>query len=80
MIDPTGNIRYANVTAFATPILAVLCVCLWQAFPSLTNKDIISLFQRFGSKFEQPDAELGYGIPDVYKAYKQERKIAAESN
>ena len=54
-------------------------VCLWQAFPSLTNKDIISLLQRFGSKFEQPDAELGYGIPDVYKAYKQERKYAAES-
>ena len=26
---------------------------------SLTNKDIISLLQRFGSKFEQPDAELG---------------------
>ena len=40
---------------------------------------ISSLLQRFGSKFEQPDAELGYGIPDVYKAYKQERKYAAES-
>ena len=50
-----------------------------KRFPSLTNKDIISLLQRFGSKFEQPDAELGYGIPDVYKAYKQERKYAAES-
>jgi len=35
--------------------------------------------QSIGSKFEQPDAELGYGIPDVYKAYKQERKYAAES-
>ena len=79
VIDPTGNIRYANGTSFATPILAGLGVCLWQAFPSLTNKDIISLLQRFGSKFEQPDAELGYGIPDVYKAYKQERKYAAES-
>ena len=79
VIDPTGNIRYANGTYFATPILAGLGVCLWQAFPSLTNKDIISLLQRFGSKFEQPDAELGYGIPDVYKAYKQERKYAAES-
>ena len=79
VIDPTGNIRYANGTSFATPILAGLGVCLWQAFPCLTNKDIISLLQRFGSKFEQPDAELGYGIPDVYKAYKQERKYAAES-
>ena len=79
VIDPTGNIRYANGTSFATPILAGLGVCLWQAFPSLTNKDIISLLQRFGSKFEQPDAELGYGIPDGYKAYKQERQSAAES-
>ena len=48
VIDPTGNIRYANGTSFATPILAGLGVCLWQAFPSLTNKDIISLLQRFG--------------------------------
>ena len=79
MIDHTENIRYANGTSFATPILAGLGVCLWQAFPSLTNKDIISLLQRFGSMFEQPDAELGYGIPDVYKAYKQERKYASDS-
>ena len=56
-----------------------MCVCVWQAFSSLTNMDLFFLLQRFGSKFEQPDAELGYGFPDVYKAYKQERKYAAES-
>lgn len=79
VVDPDGAIRYANGTSFATPILAGLGVCLWQAFPGMRNTDIISLLRRFGSKYEQPDAELGYGIPDVYKAYKQERKYAAES-
>ncbi len=76
VIDPRGNIRYANGTSFATPILAGLGVCLWQALPRLTNLEMIALLRRVGSRHERPDAELGYGIPDVYKAYKQERRYA----
>lgn len=74
VIDPGGTIRYANGTSFATPILAGLGACLWQALPSLDNKQMIALLRRYASKYEQPDAELGYGIPDLYKAYRQERK------
>lgn len=74
VIDPGGTIRYANGTSFATPILAGLGTCLWQALPTLSNKEIISLLRRCATKYKQPDAELGYGIPNVYKAYKQEYK------
>lgn len=78
VIDPSGNVRYANGTSFATPILAGLGVCLWQAFPSLNNKEIVALLQRSGSQYKRPDAELGYGIPDVYKIYKHERKYVSQ--
>lgn len=78
VIDPSGNVRYANGTSFATPILAGLGVCLWQAFPSLSNKEIVDLLQRSGSQYKRPDAELGYGIPDVYKIYKHERKYVSQ--
>lgn len=73
VIDPYGNIRYANGTSFATPILAGLGICLWQALPWLNNYEIIELLRESSSQYKHPDAELGYGIPDVYKAYKKER-------
>lgn len=72
MIDPSGNIRYVNGTSFATPILAGLGVCLWQALPWLDNHEIIELLRESSSQYNRPDAELGYGIPDVYKAFKKE--------
>ena len=72
VIDASGNIHYANGTSFATPILAGLGICLWQALPHLTNKEIISLLQEVGNKFKHPNEEVGYGIPNVYKVYKRE--------
>ena len=74
VIDATGNIRLANGTSFSAPILAGLGICLWQSLPHLTNKEIITLMQKVGSKAKHPNEELGYGIPNVYKIYKQERK------
>ncbi len=70
VIDPTGEITYPNGTSFSTPILAGMGICLWQALPWLSNKDIISLLHRVSSQYNHPDAERGYGIPDIYKAYK----------
>lgn len=74
VIDPTGNVRYANGTSFSTPILAGMGICLWQALPWLSNKEMIELLHQSASQYKRPDAELGYGIPDVYKAYRKERK------
>ena len=74
VIDPDGNISYSSGTSFATPILAGTAICLWQALPQLTNRQIIDLLREVGSQAKRPDAELGYGIPDLYKAYKQGKK------
>lgn len=73
VIGPEGNIRYANGTSFATPILAGMGVCLWQALPWLDNRALIDLLHHTSSLSAHPDAGLGYGIPDFYKAYKKER-------
>lgn len=74
VIDAEGQVSYASGTSFATPTLAGLGVCLWQALPRLDNRSIIRLLQQAGSRAKRPDSELGYGIPDVYKAYKRGRK------
>ena len=70
VIDAWGHIRFASGTSFSTPIVAGLGICLWQACPHLTNQEIITLLKQVGSQAKHPDAELGYGIPDLFKAYK----------
>lgn len=76
VIEPSGEVCYANGTSFATPVLAGMGVCLWQALPWLDNLGMIDLLHRYSDKYKHPDVESGYGIPDIYKAYKKERKNA----
>lgn len=71
VIDKRGNIRYANGTSFAAPIVAGLTACLWQAYPSLTSNELITLLQKTASQHKRPDAEKGYGIPNFQKALKK---------
>lgn len=71
----SGGIRYANGTSFATPILAGLGACLWQAFPELNNREIRELILRTAHQYNQPDAELGYGIPDIDKAFAEQQTV-----
>ncbi|MDR1937587.1 MAG: S8 family serine peptidase [Tannerellaceae bacterium] len=74
VVDSSGSIRYASGTSFSTPIVAGLGICLWQALPQLNNLEIISRIQHASSQYHQPDAELGYGIPDLYQALKQKQQ------
>ncbi|MDR0835496.1 MAG: S8 family serine peptidase [Tannerella sp.] len=69
-ISSAGQIQMVNGTSFSAPIIAGLAACLWQSFPLLKNTEIIRLLQTSASQYQQPDAQLGYGIPDFMKAYK----------
>lgn len=53
-----------NGTSFASPILCGMVACLWQAFPSKKNQDIINAVKKSSSQFYTPDSLLGYGIPN----------------
>jgi subtilisin family serine protease len=68
-ITSSGYIQTVNGTSFSTPTVAGLAACLWQGFPLLKNTDIIQLIQASSSRYQQPDAQSGYGIPDFVKAY-----------
>ena len=65
----TGLPVYSNGTSFATPNLAGLTTCLWQAFPEFNNMSILDAMRRSASKFTTPDNRVGYGIPDMKKAF-----------
>jgi serine protease AprX len=65
----TGQPVFGNGTSFATPNIAGLTTCLWQAFPEFNNMAILDAMQRSASKYTTPDDRVGYGIPDMKKSF-----------
>lgn len=64
-----GAPQFGNGTSFACPNMAGVATCLWQAFPEVNNMAIIDVLQKSASKYNAPDDRVGYGIPDVKKAF-----------
>ncbi|MEO9210099.1 MAG: S8 family serine peptidase [Ginsengibacter sp.] len=64
-----GTITQGNGTSFATPNLAGLVICLWQAFPEFTNIEIIESVKKSSSIYQSPNNRIGYGIPNFRIAY-----------
>lgn len=70
IIQSTSNtVVTGNGTSFACPKIAGLGTCLWQGFPEYNNMKIAKALQQSGSKATNPDDRVGYGIPDVKKAF-----------
>ena len=65
----TGTIITGNGTSFATPNMAGLITCLWQAFPEFTNMEVIQAVKKSSSIYNAPDNRIGYGIPNFRIAY-----------
>ncbi|WP_339699632.1 S8 family serine peptidase [uncultured Roseivirga sp.] len=69
VITASGNIAFQNGTSFSGPVLAGFATCLWQAFPDLNNIELLDLIRQSAHQFDNPDNELGYGIPNYRRAY-----------
>ena len=65
----TGMPTFGSGTSFACPNMAGLSTCLWQAFPEVNNMSIIDALQQSATRATNPDNRVGYGIPDVKKAF-----------
>lgn len=60
----SGNISSANGTSFSGPITAGLVACLWQALPQKTNAELLNIIRESAHLYQNPTAQLGYGIPN----------------
>lgn len=65
----SGQPVYSNGTSFACPNMAGLTTCLMQGFPEINNMSIIDVLQKSSTKKDSPDNRVGYGIPDMKKAF-----------
>ncbi|WP_147676270.1 S8 family serine peptidase [Algibacter pacificus] len=68
VITQYNVISSADGTSFSSPILAGGIACLWQALPDLTNAEIMQLVRESASLYNNPNYQLGYGIPDLASA------------
>lgn len=65
------EIGTANGTSFSAPIIAGAMACLVQAFPNTHPEDLKNQVVSSAHLFENPDDQLGHGIPDFGMVYNQ---------
>lgn len=69
-VDDGGQgVASINGTSFSSPLVAGLTACLWQLHRDRTNEEIIEAIRRSASQADRPDNDLGYGIPDFWRAH-----------
>ena len=66
----SNNIITGNGTSFSAPMMTGMAACLWEAFPNLTNMELIHLIEESSHLYLTPDSLMGYGIPDFVKIYR----------
>ena len=76
----TGNPTTGSGTSFACPLMAGLVACFWEAYPELTNMQIMDVIQQSADKHASPDFRFGHGIPDFKKAVVQLTKQNATAS
>jgi hypothetical protein len=67
--NPFSKTTTMDGTSFASPLLAGMVSCLWQAFPQKTAYEVMEAVRQSCSNASNPDNSLGYGIADMFKAY-----------
>ncbi len=63
-----GTVQTASGTSFSCPILAGAITCFWQAFPNLSNQEVVTILKQSADRFANPTVQYGYGIPDFQEA------------
>lgn len=67
VIGGDGDVTYSSGTSFSGPVMTGMAACLWQAYPLLTNIELLNIIRRSGDRSENPNERYGYGIPDIKK-------------
>jgi len=62
-VQGNGFISGSFGTSFSAPLISGYAASLMQAYPELTNAELMALLRDSGSQTDNPDNELGYGIP-----------------
>lgn len=72
VVNIDGTIQTGIGTSFSLPIMCGLVTCSWQAVTWFSDKQIIEIVRKSGDRYFHPDNIFGYGILNLWDAYKKE--------
>jgi serine protease AprX len=64
-----GTLGYLSGTSFSSPVMAGMAACLWQSQPYATAEHVKSAIEMSAHLYENPNDLMGFGIPDMYRAW-----------
>jgi subtilisin family serine protease len=64
-----GTFGYLSGTSFSSPVMAGMAACLWQSQPHATAEQVKKAIEMSAHLYENPNDLVGYGIPDMYRAW-----------
>ena len=64
----SNGVTYASGTSFSSPITAGMITCLWQALREKNNMEVMWSVMESGSTANNPNNQIGWGIPDYESA------------
>ena len=77
VINVDGTSEFRSGTSYASPIIAGLAACLWQAYPKLTNRELLEVIRQSGDRSKNPEIPYGFGIADMQKAMELSKAITS---
>lgn len=60
-----NDLRIAQGTSFASPLIAGYAACIWQLHPEYNNMQVFDAIQQSGHLYPYYDYAHGYGIPNA---------------
>ena len=70
VVSHTSSLSYpSDGTSFSAPVMTGVVACFWQAFPNLTNTQIMQRIRESADRYNNPHVQYGYGIPNFETAY-----------
>ncbi len=70
-----GKVYKGNGTSFSAPLISGAAAVLWGAFPGSKPMELHRLLKQYGHLHEDPNNELGHGVPDLYEAYLEKKGV-----
>lgn len=68
VVNLNGISEMRTGTSYASPIICGLAACLWQAYPKLSNKELLEVIRKSSDRGNNPALPYGYGVADMQKA------------
>jgi len=76
----SGGLARGNGTSFSAPVMTGSVAALWQAFPELPAREMIYKIRQSGHRSTRPDANYGFGTPNMLYAYHTITRVPVRFN